>query len=100
MQLDNASGDQTASVVKNLIASGANIRYHRYLTNIGMLENFQYGLKRVYTLFFLCDDDIILPGFFEKALAGFEEHPDIITQEGEKECAVFHDSSRKTKTRY
>jgi hypothetical protein len=40
---DNASGDQTASVVKNLITSGANIRYHRHLTNIGMLENFQYG---------------------------------------------------------
>jgi glycosyltransferase involved in cell wall biosynthesis len=75
---DNASGDQTASVVKNLITSGANIRYHRHLTNIGMLENFQYGLKRVDTplFLFLCDDDIILPGFFEKALEGFEAHPD------------------------
>ena len=49
---DNASGDQTASVVKNLITSGANIRYHRHLTNIGILENFQYGLKRVDTPFF------------------------------------------------
>ena len=49
---DNASGDQTASVVKNLITSGANIRYHCHLTNIGMLENFQYGLKRVDTPFF------------------------------------------------
>jgi glycosyltransferase involved in cell wall biosynthesis len=75
---DNASGDQTASLVKDLITSGANIRYHRHSTNIGPLENFQYGLKRVDTPYFsfLCDDDILLPGFFEKALEGFEAHPD------------------------
>jgi glycosyltransferase involved in cell wall biosynthesis len=73
---DNASGDQTASVVKKLITSGANIRYHRHLTNIGMLENFQYGLKRVDTLFlFLSNDDSILPGFFEEALEGLKSIP-------------------------
>ena len=92
---DNASGDQTASVVKNLITSGANIRYHRHLTNIGMQENFQYGLKRVDTPFFsfLCDDDILLPGFFEKALEGFEAHPDAQFSSG---LGVYTDTRQVT----
>jgi glycosyltransferase involved in cell wall biosynthesis len=92
---DNASADQTASVVKNLITSGANIRYHRHTTNIGMQENFQYGLKRVDTPFFsfLCDDDILLPGFFEKALEGFEKHPDAQFSTG---LAVYTDTREIT----
>jgi glycosyltransferase involved in cell wall biosynthesis len=92
---DNASGDQTASVVKNLITSGANIRYHRHSTNIGMLENFQYGLKRVDTPFFsfLCDDDILLPSFFERALEGFEAHPDAQFSTG---LAVYTDMRKVT----
>ena len=92
---DNASGDQTASVVNNLITSGANIRYHRHTTNIGMQENFQYGLKRVDTPFFsfLCDDDILLPGFLEKALEGFEAHPDAQFSTG---LAIYTDTRKVT----
>ena len=95
---DNASGDQTASVVKNLIASGANIKYHCHSTNIGMLENFQYGLKRVDTPFFswLCDDDILLPRFFERALEGFEAHPDAQFSTG---LAVYTDMREVTDVR-
>ncbi len=92
---DNASGDQTASVVKNLITSGANIRYHCHSTNIGMLENYQYGLKRVDTPYFafLSDDDILLPDFFERALEGFEAHPDAHFSTG---LAVYTDTKQVT----
>lgn len=92
---DNASGDQTPSVVKKLMAHGANIRYYSHLTNIGMLENLQYGLKRVDTPFFsfLCDDDIILPSFFEKALEGFKEHPDAKFSTG---LAIYTDMKEVT----
>ena len=60
-----------------------------------MLENFQYGLKRVDSPFFsfLCDDDFLLPGFFEKALEGFEAHPDAQFSSG---LAVFTDTRQVT----
>ena len=92
---DNASGDQTASVVKNLITNGAHIRYHCHSTNIGMLENYQYGLKRVDTPYFsfLADDDILLPDFFEKALEGFDAHPDAQFSTG---LAIYTDTKQVT----
>lgn len=75
---DNASGDETAPVAKALAASDTRVRYHCHATNIGAAANFEFGLRQVDTPFFsiLSDDDYLLPGFYEHAMAGFEAHPE------------------------
>ncbi|MFQ5766974.1 MAG: glycosyltransferase family 2 protein, partial [Acidobacteriota bacterium] len=75
---DNASGDDTASVVAALASRDQRIRYHSYAENRGATANFQYGMEQVDTEFFsfLSDDDLIFPGFYEAALKALEEHPD------------------------
>ncbi len=75
---DNASGDETASVVAEMAKVDPRVRYYCHSENIGAFDNFQYGLERVETPFFsfLSDDDIVLSEFYETALAGFERHPD------------------------
>jgi hypothetical protein len=44
------------------------------------LRNFIYGAERVDTPFFsfLSDDDLLLPAFYETALAGFDKYPEAI----------------------
>lgn len=74
---DNASGDETAAMVAELAANDARVKYHRHDQNIGGFKNFQYGLSRVTTPFFsiLSDDDVLLPGFFDHAMHGFQTFP-------------------------
>ncbi len=81
---DNASGDETAEIVKELSQKDPRVKYHCHPENIGALANFNYGLERVNTPFFslLSDDDVILPNFFETALDGFEKFPDAIFSAG------------------
>ncbi|MHB1326344.1 MAG: glycosyltransferase family 2 protein [Thermoleophilia bacterium] len=75
---DNASGDDTALVVAEMAKADPRVKYYCHPENIGAFNNFQYGLQHVETPFFsfLSDDDLILPEFYETALAGFESHPD------------------------
>jgi glycosyltransferase involved in cell wall biosynthesis len=75
---DNASGDDTALVVAEMAKADPRVKYHCHKENIGAFNNFQNGLKRVETPYFsfLSDDDLVLPEFYETALAGFESHPD------------------------
>jgi glycosyltransferase involved in cell wall biosynthesis len=72
---DNASGDDTASVVAEIARTDPRVKYYCHPENIGAGKN---GLEHVETPFFsfLSDDDTILPEFYETALAGFESHPD------------------------
>jgi glycosyltransferase involved in cell wall biosynthesis len=81
---DNASGDETADVVAELAKQDSRVKYHCHQENIGSLANFDYGMTRVVTPFFslLSDDDVLLPGFFETALNGFEKFPDAIFSAG------------------
>lgn len=74
---DNASGDETADVVKTQAAKDSRVIYYRHPTNIGGLANFLFGMSRVETPFFslLSDDDYLLPGFYRRALAGLSEKP-------------------------
>lgn len=74
---DNASGDETAQVVAEIAARDPRVHYHCHERNIGGVANFRHALAQARTPFFtlLCDDDVVLPGFFGKALRGFEEHP-------------------------
>jgi glycosyltransferase involved in cell wall biosynthesis len=75
---DNASGDETPSVVDEMARSDSRLEYHCHPENIGPLKNFIYGMERVETPFFsiLSDDDVLLPGFYQTALAGFEKYPE------------------------
>jgi len=75
---DNASGDETREVVEALAAEDGRVKYTCHPTNIGGFANFQYGLQHVQTPFFsfLSDDDVLLPGFYAAAMAGFQDFPD------------------------
>jgi glycosyltransferase involved in cell wall biosynthesis len=77
---DNASGDDTASVVAEIAKADPRVKYYCHAENIGAFKNFQYGLEHVETPFFnfLSDDDVILPDFYETALAGFEGFPEAV----------------------
>jgi glycosyltransferase involved in cell wall biosynthesis len=77
---DNASGDETAEVVAELAKEDSRVKYHCHGENIGAINNFIYGMEHVDTPFFslLSDDDILLPEFYETALAGFKKYPEAI----------------------
>ena len=74
---DNASGDETEAVVVSLAKDDSRIKYFCHPQNINAAPNFEYGMLRVDTPFFsfLSDDDILLPEFYETAMAGFERYP-------------------------
>lgn len=75
---DNASGDETGKFVGELAAADGRVKYFCHAQNIGAAPNFVFGMSRVQTPFFslLSDDDVVLPDFFEKALALFSRFPD------------------------
>jgi len=75
---DNCSGDETANVVNGMTKTYGQIRYHCHPRNVGAAANFAFGMRSVETPFFsiLSDDDYLLPGFYEHALASLLEHPD------------------------
>jgi glycosyltransferase involved in cell wall biosynthesis len=77
---DNASGDETAAVVRTLAKADPRIKYHCHPENIGGLKNFVYGMERVDTPFFsiLSDDDVLLPKFYETAMEGFAKYPEAL----------------------
>lgn len=64
--LDNASGDETEAVVRELMRADSRIRYQRQAENIGAIRNIIAGLGTVQTRYFniLCDDDALMPEFF------------------------------------
>lgn len=74
---DNASGDETGAVVAELAARDARVRYYRHERNIGPDANFNFAMSRVETEYFsmLSDDDLLMPYFYEQALAGFATYP-------------------------
>ncbi len=81
---DNASGDETASVVTEIAKTDARVKYHCHTENIGAQKNFIYGMEHIETPFFsfLSDDDILLPEFYQTAMEGFENFPDAIFSAG------------------
>lgn len=73
---DNASGDETASVVAEIAKLDDRVEYFCHDVNIGPLKNYVYGLSRVETPYFslFADDDYLLPNFYEDAVSEFERH--------------------------
>jgi GT2 family glycosyltransferase len=75
---DNASGDDTAEVVAEYVASDSRVKYFCRPENIGPFKNFAAALEHVGTPFFsfLSDDDVLLPDMYQVALAGIDQHPE------------------------
>ena len=75
---DNASGDETRSVVESL--EDPRISYVCHQTNIGAFDNFVHGLGQVDSDCFhlLSDDDVIFPHFYESAVEGLSRNSDAI----------------------
>ena len=75
---DDASGDETASVVVELKKEDKRVKYFCHPENIGYNRNHVYGLEHVDTPFFsfLSDDDALLPDFYQHAIDNFAKYPD------------------------
>lgn len=75
--LDNCSGDETGDVVREIAERDPRVRYRCHEKNLGPNGNFQAGMDAVDTPWFsfLSDDDVLLPGFYEHAMATLAEHP-------------------------
>jgi glycosyltransferase involved in cell wall biosynthesis len=73
--LDNASGDETERVARDLMRADPRVEYHRHPENIGSLANMIHGMAGVETPYFnvLCDDDLLMPTFLEKGMALHEQ---------------------------
>ena len=77
---DNASGDETASVVAAIAARDARVEYHAQPENIGAFDNFVFGMRHAETEFFsfLSDDDVLFPGFLTTAVRELDRYPDAL----------------------
>jgi glycosyltransferase involved in cell wall biosynthesis len=75
---DDASGDETADVVRAFAMQDPRVQYYCHADNMGAPANFEFGVQHVQTPFFsiLSDDDVLLPGFYERALAEFDLYPE------------------------
>jgi glycosyltransferase involved in cell wall biosynthesis len=71
---DNASGDETIQVVESLAAQDPRVHYYCHRENIGLQENFIYGLSKADTPFvhLISDDDFLLPGFYARAVEALQ----------------------------
>ena len=74
---DNASGDETAAVVARLAAEDPRVHYRVHDRNLGGPANMLFALSHVESAYasVLCDDDFLMPHFYEQSLAGFAAHP-------------------------
>src|SRR6185437_8436728 len=82
---DNCSDDNTQEVVKRMAQCDTRIQYRRHSHNIGGFANFDLAMRGVATPFFsiLSDDDYLLPGFYQRALADLAENPEAMFWVGE-----------------
>ncbi|MBS0623799.1 MAG: glycosyltransferase family 2 protein [Verrucomicrobia bacterium] len=87
---DNASGDETDSVVQQLVQKDQRIKLLKQKTNLGMSANFQSAFMQVTTPYvcFLPDDDFYAPTFFEETLSAFSHYPDICFAGGGSELFI------------
>ncbi len=81
---DNASNDDTKTVVSELAKTDSRVRYYCHEENIGAVANFNFGLKEVDTPFFsfLSDDDVLLPNFFASAMQSLSSSADVMFYAG------------------
>ncbi|MBV8172175.1 MAG: glycosyltransferase family 2 protein [Candidatus Eremiobacteraeota bacterium] len=82
---DNASGDETKDIVAQFTASDPRVSYFCHPTSLGTGQrNFAYAQREIDTPYFsfLSDDDVVLPQFFETALAALERRENVMFAAG------------------
>jgi len=79
---DNASEDQTARIVKNIIAEDGQqkISYHRHDQNIGAVANFLYAVENCHSEYFAwrAYDDLSDADYFSVLKKKLDENPEAI----------------------
>lgn len=99
---DDASKDNTHAVVDEMATKDPRIKYFGRKENAGMFVNQKEALQHIETPYFsfLHDDDVLLPVFFETALANFKKYPAamfstcVTVKQGQK-GNVYHANMRK-----
>jgi glycosyltransferase involved in cell wall biosynthesis len=76
--VDDASTDDSVSIIQRLISSQRNVEFLRREKNSGVVSVMNESLRLVATDYvtFLAADDMTLPGFFEKSLTLLARHPE------------------------
>ena len=78
---DNASKDTTKEICIQYLVDKPNFQYFRQSSNLGPNLNFLFLFEQAKThyIWFICDDDIPLPGAIAKVLSGLENYkPDVL----------------------
>ena len=67
---DNASEDSTEELVNKFQNKYKNIKYFKHKTNIGLYQNFSFGISKVKTKYFnlISDDDQLARGYLHYCL--------------------------------
>lgn len=81
---DNASGDETPSVVAEIAAKDSRVSYYQHAEHVKAAENFLFGMRRVSTPYFsfLSDDDVLFPNFYQSAVSKLHADPDALFAAG------------------
>lgn len=84
---DNASGDGTEQICRELARSDARVRYHRQTENIGLVPNFNAALHLARGTYFkwLGDHDWLTPTYVRRCVEVLDDDPSLIlvtTQQG------------------
>jgi glycosyltransferase involved in cell wall biosynthesis len=75
---DNCSTDGTQEVIQELCKEHSEIKFFRQESNLGMIPNFEFVLKKSSGKYFMwvADDDALEPGILMKYITFLEKHPD------------------------
>jgi GT2 family glycosyltransferase len=75
---DRSTKDDPEAVVREMSPDGR-VRFYRHPENVGGQANFTSCIERSrgHLVHILHGDDAVLPGFYEKLSAAFDEHPEI-----------------------
>ena len=82
---DNCSTDDTGELIDTIRKVHPEIKYWRQQTNIGMIPNFEFVLKKASGKYFMwvADDDLLEPGILEKYVSFLEQNPGYSLVSGE-----------------
>ncbi|MGB8512842.1 MAG: glycosyltransferase family A protein, partial [Pseudolabrys sp.] len=76
--IDDASTDDSVSVIQRLATSCPSIRFLRTESNLGTVPSQNRGISESQSkyVYLAAADDMVYPGFFSKALAMLEKYPE------------------------
>ena len=77
---DNASTDDTCSIVESYAARDSRIRLERNAANLGAAENYNRSFRSAVGELFqwIAHDDLLLPTFLERCVETLDANPDVV----------------------